>query len=157
MGVTGLPYNDAIVARCYKFPADPNCYEVEYGETERLFGFRVTSDAKGPHTLRFYPWSINLYDEEIQEIIASGGMIGFSFDSRLLGNEPTDRERFSRRETGALPSLKQINFNAEFPISHDPANRIGYPFVNQTTRQRLDRAATPKRLSYICRLGRLKP
>lgn len=33
----------------------------------------------------FNPWSINLYDEDIVEILESGGLIGLSLDVRILG------------------------------------------------------------------------
>ena len=35
----------------------------------------------------FYPNSINLYDEEILEIVKSGGLIGISLDKRILGSQ----------------------------------------------------------------------
>ncbi|WP_286760622.1 membrane dipeptidase [Salegentibacter sp. UBA1130] len=38
----------------------------------------------GYHTF-FNPWTINLFDEEIVEIIGSGGLIGLSIDQRILG------------------------------------------------------------------------
>lgn len=128
MGVTGLGLNDAIIANCYRFPGDSNCYEVEYQNTERLHGFGVTSEAEGLEILRFYPWSINLFDEEITEIVQSGGLIGFSFDSRILGNENIDRERFGKRETNAIPSISQINFNARISL---PNSEVGFQFVNR--------------------------
>lgn len=36
----------------------------------------------------FNPWSINLMDEDIIEILRSGGLIGMSLDVRILGYEP---------------------------------------------------------------------
>jgi microsomal dipeptidase-like Zn-dependent dipeptidase len=51
---------------------------------------------------RFNPSSINLYDEEIDIIIRSGGIIGLNFDERLLGikkrNDPDPTEYFSKAE-----------------------------------------------------------
>lgn len=47
----------------------------------------------------FNPWSINLYDEDIAEILASGGIIGLSLDQRILGTGKLAREKMSRAET----------------------------------------------------------
>lgn len=51
---------------------------------------------------RFNPCSINLYDEEIDIIIRSGGIIGLNFDERLLGikkrSDPDPTEYFSKTE-----------------------------------------------------------
>jgi len=40
----------------------------------------------------FNPSSINLYNEEISEIIESGGIIGIILDERVLGNKQTKKE-----------------------------------------------------------------
>ena len=40
--------------------------------------------------------SINLYDEDILEILQSGGMIGLSMDKRILGYQPFERESNGR-------------------------------------------------------------
>ena len=47
----------------------------------------------------FNPWSINLYDEDIAEILVSGGIIGLSLDQRILGTGKLAREKMSRAET----------------------------------------------------------
>lgn len=47
----------------------------------------------------FNPWSINLYDEDIAEILLSGGMIGLSLDQRILGCGEIAREKMSKAET----------------------------------------------------------
>jgi microsomal dipeptidase-like Zn-dependent dipeptidase len=47
----------------------------------------------------FNPWSINLYDEDIAEILTSGGIIGLSLDQRILGAGKLAREKMSRAET----------------------------------------------------------
>ncbi len=64
----------------------------------------------GKQGIPFYPNTINLYDEEITEIINSGGLIGLSFDRRILGGKADRRirgafvntEYFSRKEFYAL-------------------------------------------------------
>ena len=47
----------------------------------------------------FNPWSINLYDEDIAEILSSGGLIGLSLDQRILGCGNIAREKMSKAET----------------------------------------------------------
>ncbi len=47
----------------------------------------------------FNPWSINLYDEDIVEILTSGGLIGLSLDQRILGTGKVAREKMSHDET----------------------------------------------------------
>lgn len=69
---------------------------------------------------KFNPWSINLYDEDILEIINSNGLIGLSLDARILGarqDEPEELiEYFSRKEficgVQGRPPVTQINYNA---------------------------------------------
>lgn len=47
----------------------------------------------------FNPWSINLYDEDIAEILLSDGIIGLSLDQRILGCGDIAREKMSKAET----------------------------------------------------------
>ncbi len=47
----------------------------------------------------FNPWSINLYDEDIAEILSSGGIIGISLDQRILGCGKIANEKMSKEET----------------------------------------------------------
>ncbi|GAB3909236.1 hypothetical protein GCM10028803_46470 [Larkinella knui] len=132
MGVTGLSLNDAIVVPetgCRKFPEDDNCFEVEYVDAERLNGFFVTTSFDTRiDILRFNPWTINLFDEDITEIVESDGLIGFSFDSRILGNEVVDRERFSKHEMNPLPSISGIDFDNEIDLEN---GEVIYPFQNK--------------------------
>ena len=46
----------------------------------------------------FNPWSINLYNDDIAEIMASGGLIGISLDERILGFGKVAMERMSPHE-----------------------------------------------------------
>ena len=48
------------------------------------------------------PWSINLYNEEINIIFDSGGMIGIILDQRILGAQKVKGEYFDRNELKAL-------------------------------------------------------
>ena len=53
---------------------------------------------------RFNPQSINLYDEDIREVIASGGLIGLMLDQRLLGVGSKFEEYFGSEDFEDLRS-----------------------------------------------------
>ena len=78
----------------------------------------------------FNPSSINLFDEDIIQILQSGGMIGLSLDKRILGyqqfEEPTsDRDDFPM-ETEYISNQEAGIF---FP---DPNASVGSAFENDT-------------------------
>ncbi|GGF04833.1 membrane dipeptidase [Hymenobacter cavernae] len=64
----------------------------------------------------FNCWSINLYDEDIREIVKSGGMIGISLDKRILGVNKTAKEIFSREEYELIPGCPPV-----VPAQQEPA------------------------------------
>jgi microsomal dipeptidase-like Zn-dependent dipeptidase len=70
-GVTGVSWNNRRVAAC-KLVFD-KWIEVQHHKHPGLPG------------TKFYPRSINLYDEEIAEILNSNGLIGLNFDEKILG------------------------------------------------------------------------
>ena len=72
--------------------------QVEY---DRPRGIGASSKRKKDLTY-FNPWSINLYNEEIKEIIASGGLIGLNLDQRIQGADKVKGEYFSALEFEAL-------------------------------------------------------
>ncbi|WP_181885266.1 membrane dipeptidase [Pontibacter diazotrophicus] len=74
-GVTGCSYR-RMPERKVETHAEKNYIKVVYDKPEGHL----------PDTL-FNPTSINLYDEDIAEILLSGGLIGVSFDERILGAE----------------------------------------------------------------------
>ncbi|QHV96430.1 membrane dipeptidase [Spirosoma endbachense] len=144
MGVTGLSWLDPTVATCNNFLPDPECFEVFHDDSLALLGFRLKEDGPEDLRLKFNPWSINLYNEEIELIVESGGLIGLSFDDRILGNSPftESTERFSRHEINVtssdpldhfpLPSIADIDFN--HPVNGNPAiNRVDFPHTNRST------------------------
>ncbi|HMQ48383.1 MAG TPA: membrane dipeptidase [Saprospiraceae bacterium] len=49
----------------------------------------------------FNPWSLNLYDEDVVEVLDSGGLLGINLDQRILGVQEVKGEYFS---------LKDLNF-----------------------------------------------
>jgi len=78
MGVTGCSYRtikDKILVSDLPDPDAPDCRVVAYDKRKVV----------GRFGLAFNPSSINLYDEDIQTIIESGGYIGISVDRRILG------------------------------------------------------------------------
>ena len=77
-GVTGLSWN--------KFANEVLSVEKEGG----VVALQIARPKAGnnPRKAWFNPWSINLFDEDIQYIIKSGGLIGISIDQRVLGFEP---------------------------------------------------------------------
>ncbi len=71
-GITGVSYNKMLVRKCEYIG---NWFKIGYFKKHGL----MRTD--------FNPWSINLYDEEIQEIIDSDGIIGINLDERILGTK----------------------------------------------------------------------
>ena len=53
----------------------------------------------------FNPSTINLYDEEISEIIDSGGLIGLSLDQRVLGFGKIEEDYFTKEEFEVIADL----------------------------------------------------
>ncbi len=88
-GVTGVSYRNLPVYE-YHYKKRKKCVQVEYYIPEGLM------------SAYFNPWSINLYDEEINIIIESGGLIGINLDERIIGtkhNKKKNRiEYFSESE-----------------------------------------------------------
>jgi microsomal dipeptidase-like Zn-dependent dipeptidase len=71
----------------------------------------------------FNPWSINLYDEDIVEILSSDGIIGLSLDQRILGCGDIAREKMSKSETftGIMPDRPLLGRDPEEgPLVKDP-------------------------------------
>ena len=85
MGVTGVSYLKKPIKKIQSNWAT-KCVEAFY--------FRVPGDLD----TYFNPWSINLYDEDIREIVQSGGLIGLSLDQRILGFGNVSKELFSAEE-----------------------------------------------------------
>lgn len=65
------------------------------------------------------PWTINLFDEEIVEIMESGGMMGISLDQRILGasNPALDsvRDKYYEREQVSYPEWKKLFKEGKLP------------------------------------------
>lgn len=87
MGVTGYSIEEwkeaKINAATYLKSEDDAVISVTQVVTERRLAGRWGSLLNNEFT--FNPWSINLMDEDIEEILKSGGLIGISLDIRILG------------------------------------------------------------------------
>jgi microsomal dipeptidase-like Zn-dependent dipeptidase len=89
MGCTGISWAPEVI-RGYveKRFVESGTIEVKYIKPRGIGGpFRPKTE--------FNPWSINLYNEEIPIILASGGLIGINLDKRILGAKRVDGEFFS--------------------------------------------------------------
>ncbi len=143
MGVTGVSWDYPIVNQCSELDFDDRCFLVNYNDSN---GFKVANinDEEEFEHLQFNPWSINLYDEEIVKIIESNGLIGLSFDSRILGNEGVEQERFSKKEgKGCLNSIRNIDFenktdDNDYPFSNKKEDREEFQYPNDDIIEKLN-------------------
>lgn len=108
MGVTGMSYKqvkEKLLVTDQADPDTPDCRVVAYDKRkiESRFGFE------------FNPSSINLYDEDIKEIIDSGGYIGISADRRILGADKALR-RFWKFGKSAWKDIWTFRLVKEFEI-----------------------------------------
>ncbi|MTI30826.1 membrane dipeptidase [Xanthovirga aplysinae] len=85
MGVTGISYKNIPVS------------SFTHSQGEDFVGVDYLIP-KGLGGTTFNPWSINLYDEDIEEIILSKGLIGIILDQRILGLSINRKEYFSAEE-----------------------------------------------------------
>jgi microsomal dipeptidase-like Zn-dependent dipeptidase len=102
MGVNGVSYMNKPVKKVQTNLVS-RCVEVFY--------YRSV----GSMDTYFNPWSINLYDEDIEEIMQSGGLIGLSLDQRILGCGNVSKEVFS------LEEFDETEFQ---PIRRPPYHRL---------------------------------
>lgn len=109
MGVTGFPFSEFHhkIKRKPKYNRRRKDYvKVKY---KRIDGI---GEGRKEETC-FNPWSINLYDEEIIEIIQSDGLIGVCLDQRILGYDDIKPEYFSYKEW-------QVFNDTDFKITPNP-------------------------------------
>jgi microsomal dipeptidase-like Zn-dependent dipeptidase len=50
-----------------------------------------------PYSGYFYPWGVNLYDEEIEAVYESDGLIGLMADERTLGYDMKEQKKYYRK------------------------------------------------------------
>lgn len=95
MGMTGTSWDKKLVRRVK--------------EAKKYDGYRVTyHKTSGALDTDFNPWSINLYDEDIEAIVGSGGLIGLSLDQRILGCTGSSPEYISKKEFTAA-QFKEVD------------------------------------------------
>lgn len=94
LGVTGLSWAPEAIAK--QFSRNP----IRHDDVVEVFYDRPAGIGRGPfwRQTHFNPWSVNLYDEEIVEIVQSGGLIGLNLDQRILGANKVSGEFFSSDE-----------------------------------------------------------
>ena len=128
MGTTGISYTADNLKKYIVGQSAKSCRGYIQVEYESPAGIGCSSKRKKDHTY-FNPWSINLYDEEIREIIDSGGLIGLNLDQRIQGADKVKGEYFSAQEFEALMenriSPREGEFDEEppFPEEEELAER----------------------------------
>jgi len=113
MGVNGVSNMKKPVKKVKENPSN-NCVEVFYHRNP------------GVMDTYFNPWSINLYDEDIEEIAKSRGLIGMSLDQRILGVGNVSKELFSPEEykAGEFKDTKKPKYHVlDYERLNKPAER----------------------------------
>ena len=113
VGVTGFSWarvDDYIVDIQHSLRNKGECVYVDYRLPQGRLG------------ASFNPWSINLYDEDIAEVLLSGGLIGLSLDQRILGCGGVAKEKMSLAEFRTQVKIQSIQVfdDNEPPIPQDP-------------------------------------
>lgn len=114
VGVTGISWEIGSIARYFRNNAIGNgdFIQVKYDRPE---GSKINYEGR-EFKAKFNPWSINLYDEDILEIINSSGLIGINFDQRILGAQKVKGEYFSRKEFELLTQKTLPILEGEFEL-----------------------------------------
>ncbi len=111
-GVTGLPwaYDQR---KAYwdeeRFLPSLGQWAIDYRKPAGLSLGRLESN--------FNPSTINLFDEDIREIIASGGLIGLMLDQRQLGVNKKPFEYFAADDHAALSEEPDAHHRTEAPLT----------------------------------------
>ncbi len=94
MGFTGISWDPRSIAEYFdqRITRQGDILEVHY---KRPQGIGRPDSRDETH---FNPWSINLYNEEIVEILDSGGLIGLNLDQRILGAQKVEGEYYTVEE-----------------------------------------------------------
>jgi microsomal dipeptidase-like Zn-dependent dipeptidase len=111
MGVTGTSWENSTYVKRWARGSSP---------TKRLRFWR----RKGLGTTLFNPWTINLYDEDILLILQSKGLIGVSFDQRIVGAGKIYPELFSHDELNAHDALSLYRYLKKSRKNPDPEKYV---------------------------------
>ncbi|MCB0638751.1 MAG: membrane dipeptidase [Lewinella sp.] len=97
VGVTGISWDPQVITRYLdkKIRRQGDYYQVFYKQPAGI---------SAPKETFFNPWSINLYDEEIDIILNSGGLIGMNMDQRIMGADKVKAEFYSGEELSFILS-----------------------------------------------------
>lgn len=144
VGLTGFPFSDIAnrIERVYHKNNDDQYVAVTY-KADAIQGI---GEGERNRTC-FNPWSINLYDEEILEIIASDGLMGIILDQRVLGFDRLKEEYFNKAEfTELLQSVQPET--SSFAPAEDSEFKIDelkdlYPEADKIGRKR-------RHLRFLC-------
>lgn len=98
------PFRKAVWQRDYRQPAKRR----DANETLVVVHYEQAHNGAQVTPTDFNPWSINLYDEDIREIVESGGLIGISLDKRIAGDGRNIKEVFSLAEYQLFPHRPDI-------------------------------------------------
>jgi hypothetical protein len=133
MNASGNGYNHDTLDRFEKAMYKP----LNFGNETEVFNdstfnpFEHYDIDKDPNIGWFYPWSINLFDEEIIEVNKSGGIIGLLMDPRQLGAYmPRYKQHIHDYGNRFEKIVKEINWKPGFlellGIVKEDLNRIEY-------------------------------
>lgn len=104
-GLTGMSLKD-YAQTLWRGP-DVN---VQGTEAASLFCYAATASVDTGALTWFNPWTINLFDEEVEDILRSGGLFGISLDQRILGFGPktVNGTQIQVAETFSMAELPEI-------------------------------------------------
>jgi microsomal dipeptidase-like Zn-dependent dipeptidase len=116
IAVTGRSYNNIKIKSCKPSNVHANTVEIEHHKSfSNISYFMPKSNS---FNIDFNPWSLNLYDEEIEQIIETGGILGLILDKRVLGHtisasdKPIEGEEyFSTESFNYLTSHNHFNLS----------------------------------------------
>ncbi|SMB93395.1 hypothetical protein SAMN00120144_3546 [Hymenobacter roseosalivarius DSM 11622] len=77
---------------------------------------QVAGELSEHESVWFNSWTLNLLDDDIEEIARSGGLIGISLDVRILGFEGSAKRLLNRLELFAPDYMSPADFAALFPV-----------------------------------------
>jgi len=103
-GITGVSYKDFLKNDLIAVEEDSRVHKNKIFENRGGYIVKLMFKRKnGPLKKRFNPQLINLFDEDIEQIIKIGGIIGISMDQRILG------------ASTALSRIEQmLNYNSDY-------------------------------------------
>jgi len=128
MGVTGLPIAEWINGNRSN---DQGLTKFDSGLV--VAGMANSEDEGNRTKFHFNPWTINLMDEDIVEVMNSNGMIGISLDSRIIGIIATEKNvEYDSSEYLSKDDLDYLQDN------YAVANREDDPDIDAATDVDLD-------------------